>query len=52
MAELVRDQVRQLRDVGARLKRLENLIADAYHRLPEPNHLDTITGFGAPDEAA
>jgi len=46
LAELVRDQVRQLRDVQARQKRLENALADCYQRLPVPNHLDTIIGFG------
>jgi transposase len=46
LAELVRDQVRQLRDVQARQKRLENTLADCYQRLPVKNHLDTITGFG------
>jgi transposase len=45
--ELVRDHVRQLRDVGARQKRLENLLVSAYHALPKPNHLDTIPGIGA-----
>jgi transposase len=44
--ELVRDQVRQLRDVRARQKRLENLLVQAYRRLPVSNHLDTITGYG------
>jgi transposase len=44
--ELVRDQVRQLRDVGARQKRLEKLLADAYHALPKANHLATIPGIG------
>jgi len=44
--ELVRDQVRQLRDAGARQKRLEILLSDAYHRLPEDNHLATIPGIG------
>jgi transposase len=44
--ELVRDQVRQLRDAGARQKRLENLLATAYRAMPEPNHLDTIPGIG------
>jgi len=47
MAELVRDQVRQLRDVGARQKRLENLLVGAYHALPVANHLDSIPGIGA-----
>jgi len=45
-AELVRDQVRQLRDSGVRQKRLENLLVAAYRALPQTNHLDTIPGFG------
>jgi transposase len=45
-AELLRDQVRQLRDVRARQKRLEKLLVDAYRALPTPNHLDTIPGIG------
>ena len=45
--ELVRDQVRQVRDASARQKRLESLLVSAYRDLPEPNHLDTIKGFGA-----
>lgn len=45
--ELVRDQVRQLRDARARQKRLENLLIQAYRRVPLPNHLDTIPGIGA-----
>jgi len=44
--ELVRDQVRQLRDVRARQKRLENLLVSLYHGLPAPNHIDSITGIG------
>jgi transposase len=44
--ELVRDQVRQLRDHAARQKRLENLLVTAYRALPRPNHLDTIAGIG------
>jgi transposase len=44
--ELVRDQVRQVRDAGARQKRLEILLSDAYHRLPQDNHLATIPGIG------
>jgi len=44
--ELVRDQVRQVRDNRARQKRLENLLISAYRALPSPNHLDTIKGFG------
>jgi transposase len=45
--ELVRDQVRQVRDAQARQKRLENLLVAAYRELPEPNHLDSIPGIGA-----
>jgi transposase len=45
-AELIRDQVRQLRDVRARQKRQEKLLVDAYRRLPKPNHIDTIGGIG------
>jgi transposase len=45
-AELVRDQVRQLRDSGGRQKRLENLLVAAYRALPQTNYLDTIPGFG------
>jgi transposase len=44
--ELVRDQVRQLRDVSARQKRLENMLTQAYSALPVPNYLDTIPGIG------
>jgi transposase len=44
--DLVRDQVRQLRDARARQKRLENLLAAAYHALPQANQIDTITGIG------
>lgn len=47
VAELVRDQVRQLRDTRARQLRLEKALQDVYHRLPDPNHLDTIPGIGA-----
>jgi transposase len=46
IAELVRDQVRQLRESAARQKRLENLLVGVYRQLPEPNHLDSIPGFG------
>jgi transposase len=45
-AELIRDQVRQLRDVFARQKRLEKLLVDSYGRLPQSNHLDSIDGYG------
>jgi transposase len=45
--ELVRDHVRQLRDVGARQKRLENLLVSAYRALDQANHLDSIPGIGA-----
>jgi hypothetical protein len=44
--ELVRDQVRQIRDVNARRKRLESLLVGAYRGLPQANHLDTIPGIG------
>jgi transposase len=44
--DLVRDQVRQVRDTQARQKRLESLLVSAYHDLPEPNHLATIKGIG------
>ena len=43
--ELIRDQVRQLRDARARQKRQENTLVSAYRQLP-PNHLDTIPGIG------
>src|SRR5262249_25643601 len=46
-AALVREQVRQLRDVGARQKRLETLLVSAYRASPQANHLDTIPGSGA-----
>jgi transposase len=46
VAELVRDQIRQLRDCSARQKRLENLLISAYHALPQKNYLDTIPGLG------
>jgi transposase len=45
-AELLREQVRQLRDVGARQKRLENLLVAASQALPAVNHLATIPGIG------
>jgi len=45
--ELVRDSVRQLRDVGARQQRLETLLVTAYRALPRTNHLDSIKGIGA-----
>jgi transposase len=47
IAELVREQVRQLRDVAARQKRLENLLVSAYRGLPQANHFDSIPGIGA-----
>jgi transposase len=46
LAELVRDQVRQLRDARARQQRLEGLLVTAYHALPRANHLDSIKGIG------
>jgi transposase len=45
--ELVRDQVRQLRDARARQQRLEGLLVTAYRTLPRANHLDSIPGIGA-----
>jgi transposase len=45
-ADLIRDQVRQVRDAQARQKRLESLAISAYHDLPVPNHLATIPGVG------
>src|SRR5262249_43601833 len=43
---LVCDQVRQLRDAGARQQRLEGLLVTAYRALPVLNHLDSIKGIG------
>ena len=44
--DLVRDQVRQVRDACLRQKRLENWLVQAYRDLPQANHLDTIKGIG------
>jgi len=44
--ELVRAQVRQVREAHVRQKSLEKMLAKAYRQLPEPNQLDTIIGFG------
>jgi transposase len=44
--ELLREQVRQLRDSGARQQRLEKLLVAAYYALPKANHLATIAGSG------
>src|SRR5262249_43129098 len=41
-----RDQVRQLRDAGARQQRLEGLLVTAYRSLPRANHLGSIKGIG------
>jgi transposase len=46
MSELVRDQVRQLRDVQARQKRQESLLVSVYQSLPEANQIDSIKGIG------
>ena len=46
IAELVRDHVRQLRDVRARQLRLEETMVNAYHAIDEPNHIDSIPGIG------
>jgi transposase len=45
-AELVREQVRQLRDGSARQKRLEKLLVSTYQALPTCNHLASIPGIG------
>jgi len=45
--DLVRDQVRQVRDGTARQKRLESLLVSAYRDLPDTKHLATIKGSGA-----
>jgi transposase len=45
--ELVREQVRQLRDAGARQKRLETLLVSTYQALPVSNQLATLPGIGA-----
>jgi hypothetical protein len=44
--ELLREQVRQLLEAGARQKRLENLLVSAAQTLPHDNHLATIPGIG------
>jgi transposase len=44
--DLVRDQVRQVRDIQARQKRLESWLVSAYRALPTDNHLATIPGIG------
>ena len=44
--DLVRDQVRQVRDTQARQKRLESLLVTAYRGLPASNRLDSIKGIG------
>ena len=44
--DLIRDQVRQVRDATGRQKRLESLMVSAYHDRPEANHLATIKGIG------
>lgn len=46
-AMLVQQLVRQLQDSQAHERRLTQSLADAYHALPTPNHLDTIPGIGA-----
>lgn len=44
--QLVRDQVRQVREAKMRHKSLEKLLVSAYGALPTPNHLDSIKGIG------
>ena len=46
LTELIRDQVRQLRDVHARQKRLEKTLVQAYHALPAANLIDSIPSIG------
>jgi transposase len=46
ITELIRDQVRQLRDVHARQKRLEKTLVQAYHALPTANLIDSIPSIG------
>jgi hypothetical protein len=44
--ELVRDQVRQVREARQRQKSLEKMLVDAYQQLPDDNHLASIPGIG------
>lgn len=44
--DLVRDQIRQVRDAAARQKRLETSLVSAYRQLPDNNRLATIKGIG------
>jgi transposase len=44
--EIIRDQIRQLRDTRARQKRLEDLLVSAYQHLPDDNRIHTIPGLG------
>lgn len=44
--QLVRDQVRQVREAKIRHKTLETMLVAAYRKLPMPNHLDSIKGIG------
>jgi transposase len=46
ISELLRDQVRQLRDVHARQKRLEKTLVQAYRALPTANRIDSIPSIG------
>jgi transposase len=46
ISELLRDQVRQLRDVHARQKRLEKTLVQAYRALPTANLIDSIPSIG------
>jgi transposase len=45
-AQLVRDQVRQVKEAHKRQKTLEKLLVEAYHDLPADNQLATIKGIG------
>jgi transposase len=44
--QLVRDQVRQVKEAHQRQKSLEKLLVAAYRALPEDNQLTTIKGIG------
>jgi hypothetical protein len=44
--ELIRLQVRDVRQARLQHKSLETMLVTAYGQLPKPNHLDTIKGIG------
>ena len=45
-AQLIQDQVRQLRAAQIQCHRLEKLLIRTYRQLPQDNHLHTIIGIG------